>query len=332
MRHVDINRKYRMVAVFCAMHGGKDGTRVMIPYVQPITLRSRSGTTREVLAYLPNEECTSTLIERAKKGGMTVEVKSQLNNNIMKYKLYQIPFPEDGDEQAAAIYQRYAFSGLEDIDEVTLDHYRVAYEGDIEITGSTTAALEKLFMQLNANHPEDYHARSISVSDIVQIGNRYWFCDRFGWVVMDSLSGAPVSKQEVIKKLREIMATLQGYYFKGRMEGCRPHIEDLYEDGCIAIDLYTVDNDGELTPVCEGLKPVAVTNDDGTTTEGEVLCVDYYPEDEETVVFAVVTGYEDNGDMITLNYRPDQMPEQSLCNVVAWLLNEMESNTKTTEQ
>ena len=32
MRRVDINRKYRMVAFFCAMHGGKDGTRAIIPW------------------------------------------------------------------------------------------------------------------------------------------------------------------------------------------------------------------------------------------------------------------------------------------------------------
>ncbi len=45
--------------------------------VQPLTLRSRSGTTKQVLAYLPNEECASTLYERATRNKIQI-IKDEL--------------------------------------------------------------------------------------------------------------------------------------------------------------------------------------------------------------------------------------------------------------
>lgn len=45
--------------------------------------------------------------------------------------------------------------------------------------------LEELFMMFNVNHPEDYKARSLSVSDVVAIVRknvtRYYYCDSMGW-------------------------------------------------------------------------------------------------------------------------------------------------------
>ena len=34
---------------------------------------------------------------------------------------------------------------------------------------------------LNINHPINYKGHSLSVSDICEIDNKYYFCDSFGW-------------------------------------------------------------------------------------------------------------------------------------------------------
>lgn len=37
------------------------------------------------------------------------------------------------------------------------------------------------FEEFNINHPDDYHANSLSVGDIVRIDDVEFFCDHFGW-------------------------------------------------------------------------------------------------------------------------------------------------------
>lgn len=59
------------------------------------------------------------------------------------------------------------------------DYVRV-YSGEID--GETiNEILEKLFVKFNIKRPADYHGRSLSVSDVVCLEGKYYYCDSFGW-------------------------------------------------------------------------------------------------------------------------------------------------------
>ncbi len=61
-----------------------------------------------------------------------------------------------------------------------LEDYECVYSGDIEAP-NVIKALDDLFVKFNVEHPEDYHAHSLSVSDIVMVDNDYYYCEPFGW-------------------------------------------------------------------------------------------------------------------------------------------------------
>ena len=98
----------------------------------------------------------------------------------MKYKVFQIPFPNNKNEEE--IYIKYAFMSLERIDKVHFDYYNETYNGNI-ITENTDIykILDDIYRELNINHPSDYTGHSLSVSDIININDKYYFCDDFGW-------------------------------------------------------------------------------------------------------------------------------------------------------
>ena len=88
-------------------------------------------------------------------------------------------------------------------DKFTIDDYDIVYCGELIdcITyGNETSPcneddyeiLENLFEKFNVNHPEDYNARSLSVSDVVKIRRkevtRYYYCDNMGWKLILSES------------------------------------------------------------------------------------------------------------------------------------------------
>jgi hypothetical protein len=65
------------------------------------------------------------------------------------------------------------------------DYYEV-YNGELnDSKKEDIEILDELFEIFNINHPKDYHARSLSVGDVVQIirGNiiKYYYCDMIGW-------------------------------------------------------------------------------------------------------------------------------------------------------
>lgn len=88
----------------------------------------------------------------------------------MKYKLLQIkdwqnnPYVFRGFSTA----QKYGFS---------LADYEVVYEGELE--GDNI--LEQLFNMFNIARPEDYKGRSMSISDVVEIEGKYYYCDPIGF-------------------------------------------------------------------------------------------------------------------------------------------------------
>lgn len=99
---------------------------------------------------------------------------------MIKYKLFQVK---------SRLTRDYGFMGLslmKSIDvRVNLDNYDLVYSG--EVNTNTTNVLEELFRLFNIEQPCDFYGRSMSVSDIVQIGNDYFYCDSFGWENINNL-------------------------------------------------------------------------------------------------------------------------------------------------
>ena len=66
-------------------------------------------------------------------------------------------------------------------DQIDLNDYKVVYEGELEYPEMPNA-LEELFEIFNIRRPEDFKGRSMSVSDIVEVDGKNYYCDAAGWV------------------------------------------------------------------------------------------------------------------------------------------------------
>ena len=132
-----------------------------------------------------------------------------------------------------------------------------------------------------------------------------------------------MNKQEIIKKLTDLLSTISGYYFKGRLEGCRPWVHERDEEGDgISIDLYNFGGDGKT--VCDGLKPCTINYDDGSHDKGWLFCMCYDPYPDETPLVFLFSPEDDSGD---IEIAPEDVSEDVLQNILTWLEAEWASNS-----
>ena len=61
-----------------------------------------------------------------------------------------------------------------------LSDYVTVYAGKVDAE-NINEALEKLWDIFNVNRPETYFGRSLSVSDVVYLDCKPYYCDSFGW-------------------------------------------------------------------------------------------------------------------------------------------------------
>ena len=87
----------------------------------------------------------------------------------MKFEIYQIK----------NIETPYAFRDFDYAlkNGLSMNDYSLVYEGEIE----EGKGLEDIFYMFNVNHPEDFKGHSLSVSDIVKLGNKLYYCNSIGW-------------------------------------------------------------------------------------------------------------------------------------------------------
>ena len=97
----------------------------------------------------------------------------------MKYTIYQIPSVRKGTPEN--IYRKYCFAPLHWIDEVNLNNYIQIYSDEVEYSDTVEMFLEYLFKKFNLDHPNDFGGHSMSVSDIVKVDGKFYFCDSIGW-------------------------------------------------------------------------------------------------------------------------------------------------------
>lgn len=89
----------------------------------------------------------------------------------MNYALYQVRESRLRD---------VAFQPYDPNRRVYADDYQRTYAGEID-GGTPTAMLETLFYKFNMNHPADFESYSLSMADIVVLGDGTYYCDTLGW-------------------------------------------------------------------------------------------------------------------------------------------------------
>ena len=90
----------------------------------------------------------------------------------MKYKIKQIK-DVDNCEYSFKYYEQCK-------DKIDLKDYKVVYEGELDCQEMQNA-LEELFEIFNNKRPKDFERRSMSISDIVEIDGKNYYCDFVGW-------------------------------------------------------------------------------------------------------------------------------------------------------
>lgn len=99
----------------------------------------------------------------------------------MKVRIYQIPLNMDTTltvfRDLPAVLNQYGGS-------VPAELYQKVYEGEV-----TANNLEQVHYIFNQAHPEDYTARSLSMSDVVEVIDKgqstFYFCCQFGFEQID---------------------------------------------------------------------------------------------------------------------------------------------------
>ena len=97
----------------------------------------------------------------------------------MKYQIYQLDIKNEIVRESHKIYESWDFlekycSGFD------FSLYQKIYEGEEEGINDFDI-LEKLFVKFNTNHPQDFTGHSMSVSDVVILNGKKYYCDSIGW-------------------------------------------------------------------------------------------------------------------------------------------------------
>ena len=102
----------------------------------------------------------------------------------MKIKIFQIDM--DRDENRVKFSRFEMLKMLQGNSKVNPEIYDLVYEADVDCKN-----LEDVYAMFNLNHPDDFRGHSLSVSDVVEIGEGeaiakgFYFCDSFGYKKVD---------------------------------------------------------------------------------------------------------------------------------------------------
>ena len=91
-------------------------------------------------------------------------------------KFYILQLKEERDDY---LFRDFDFAEKHGFD---LQDYEVMYEDNIDDEGEGVSyTLNAIFIKFNINPPEDFKGHSLSVSDIVQLDDGFYYCNRIGW-------------------------------------------------------------------------------------------------------------------------------------------------------
>lgn len=123
-------------------------------------------------------------LELIKNGAIQMESVKAYKQSLLpitKVTIYQINNKRDYNDVCFINHEHLQrFQGTPLVDSSIYDR---VYSGDLHCS-----SLENIYQILNEDHPENYRARSLSVSDVIQVENSpimkdgFYFCDSFGFM------------------------------------------------------------------------------------------------------------------------------------------------------
>lgn len=90
----------------------------------------------------------------------------------MEYKILQLKHNEEA--------HKFLFLPYREDRVPSKSLYDVVYTGEVK-PDDTLMVLERLFVKFNTNHPADFKGHSLSVSDVVELDGKHYYCDSFGY-------------------------------------------------------------------------------------------------------------------------------------------------------
>lgn len=100
-------------------------------------------------------------------------------------KIYQIKRELSDEELTQILFRDYETVSSRCPNALTTDfnkYYREVYEMSNVPAKANELILSDLWEMFNIDLPDDYEGRSMSVSDVVEIGDKRYYCDSIGWV------------------------------------------------------------------------------------------------------------------------------------------------------
>lgn len=101
----------------------------------------------------------------------------------MKVEIYQLQI----DAPGKFIGSLFTFSGECRLKDGKVDP--AGYEKVYEYEAEEDVDLEDVFYIFNMEHPKDFLGHSLSVSDVVALDGKLYFCDSIGWKEMEWING-----------------------------------------------------------------------------------------------------------------------------------------------
>ena len=98
----------------------------------------------------------------------------------MRYEIYQL---DTSKESVRTLHKTFAsWSELQRYcGGFNFGDYKQVYEDEITADKGVIELLEDIFTKFNINHPKDFKGHSLSVSDVVVLDGKMYYCDSEGW-------------------------------------------------------------------------------------------------------------------------------------------------------
>ena len=97
----------------------------------------------------------------------------------MKYEIYQLDYTKESVKNSHKMFEKWEWLIKYD-GGFNFQDYKKVYEGEEEGEDNINI-LDKLFEKFNLAHPDDFRGHSLSVSDVIILDDKMYYCDSIGW-------------------------------------------------------------------------------------------------------------------------------------------------------
>lgn len=97
----------------------------------------------------------------------------------MTIKIYQATGNTDFDP--SFMHFSIVRKAIPDLKEKLKEYYKEVYRYEKADSTNEMALLEKIYTKFNIDRPEDFKGHSLSVSDIVDLDGKLYYCDAYSW-------------------------------------------------------------------------------------------------------------------------------------------------------